>query len=122
MRRKGEGFRASAEDVRQAEIDDQMNRAEPFFVKWYEESVASWRESGAKEGSPPPVPLARVKSAFILGGTVYFPTGHDRREAARRYKSGEFGGLAGAFFFVSELGGKRSLHLRAFSSEKIELS
>ncbi len=98
-----------------------MNRAEPFFIKWYEASVASWLENAAEKGNPPPVPLARVKSAFILNGTVYFPTGHDRKEAARRYKSGEFGDLAGAFFFVNQLGGKTCLHLRAFRWEEIEV-
>jgi hypothetical protein len=106
-------------DVRQAEIEEQMNRAAPFFIKWYEEAVSSWQESEAKKGFPPPVPLARVKSAFILDGTVYFPTGHDRKQAARRYKSGEFADLGGAFFFVNELGGKTYLHLRPFSWEKI---
>lgn len=124
MRLKGRGIRASrvkAQDL-QAEIEEQMNRAEPFFIKWYEESISSWQESEAKKKTQPPVPLARVKNAFILGGTVYFPTGYDRKEAARRCKSGEFGSLNGAFFFVNELGGKTHLHLRPFNWEKLELS
>jgi hypothetical protein len=99
-----------------------MNRAEPFFIKWYEESVSAWQESEArKTGAPPPVPLARVRNAFILNGTVYFSTAYDRKEAARRCKSGEFGSLAGALFFVNELGGKTHLHLRPLDWEKLKL-
>jgi hypothetical protein len=102
------------------EIRDQMNRAEPFFAKWYEESVSSWHESEASnKGTPPPVPLARVNSAFILDGTVYFPSGYDRKKAARRYISGEFGSLDGAFFFVNVLGGKTHLHLRSFHWDEL---
>lgn len=99
-----------------------MNRAEPFFVKWYEESVSSWQESEDKsKGTPPPVPLVRIYNAFILDGTVYFPAGCDRKEAVRRYRSGEFGSLGGAFFFVNELGGKTHLHLRSFNWEEFKV-
>lgn len=124
LRLTGRGIRASRVKVRdvQAEIADQMNRAEPFFIKWYEESVSSWQESEAKKkGVPPPVPLARVKNAFIFNGTVYFPTAYDRKEAARRCKSREFGSLDAAFFFVNELGGKTHLHLRPLNWEKFKL-
>jgi hypothetical protein len=112
--------RVKARNVK-PETEVQMDRAEPFFVKWYEESVSSWQESEAKKnGAPPPVPLVRVNSAFILDGTVYFPSGCDRKEAARRYKGGEFGSLDGAFFFVNELGGKTHLHLRSFNWEEVK--
>jgi hypothetical protein len=116
--------RVKAQDVRpeidvEPEIEDQMNRAEPFFANWYQESVSSWQESEARsQGAPPPVPLTRVRNAFIFDGTVYFPSGYDRKRAVRRYKSGEFGSLPGAFFFVNVLGGKTHLHLRSFNWEE----
>jgi hypothetical protein len=113
--------RAKVQDVR-AEVEDQLKRAEPFFTSWYEESVSSWRESEAKKkGAPPPLPLAKVENALVLDGTVYFPTGYDRKEAVRRCESGEFGSLHAAFFFVNELGGKTHLHLRPFDWEKFKL-
>jgi hypothetical protein len=114
-------------DLQQLKIDDQMNQAEPFFAEMYEQSLTAWREGEAKQqGQPPPVPLTRIRNAFVLDGNVYFPTAQGRKEAARRCRRGEFGPLAATdsssvrVFFVSAVRGKRSLHIRPFDWEKIE--
>jgi hypothetical protein len=111
----------------QSKMEEQMNQAEPFFTEMYEQSLFAWREGGARQqGQPPPIPLTRIRDAFILDGNLYFPTAHGRKEAARRCRSGEFGPLIATdassvrVFFVSGVRGKRCLHIRPFDWEKIE--